>query len=89
LKSLLYASSLLIMIKKKPKKILEASGMDDLVSISQAAELRGVSHAAIQDLIKRGRLAPVEVAGRRLLRRGDVQGFQRASKGGRGNRASE
>jgi hypothetical protein len=34
-----------------------------------------LSHAAIQDLIKRGKLAAVEVGGRRFLRRTDVENF--------------
>jgi excisionase family DNA binding protein len=55
---------------------------DDLVTISQAARLRGVSPQAIDDLIGRGRLAAVEVAGLRLLRREDVKNFK-PSKGGK------
>jgi hypothetical protein len=62
--------------------------MDDLISIADAARLRGVSHAAIRDLIKRGRLVVAqEVAGRRLLRRGDVMNFEKAHEGGRGRKA--
>ena len=61
--------------------------MDDLISISEAARIRGVSHVAIQNLIKRGRLSTVEVAGRRLLRRGDVEGFKPESPRGRGRKA--
>lgn len=57
-------------------------GMGDLISISQAAELRGVTPQAIDDLLSRGRLEAVEVAGRRLLRRADVVNFKPA-KGGR------
>lgn len=75
------------MVKKKAKNLHEVSAsMDDLISISEAARLRQVSHAAIQDLIKRKRLFPVEVGGRRFLRRGDVRSFK-AEKGGRGRRA--
>ncbi len=62
--------------------------MDDLISIADAARLRGVSHAAIRDLIKRGRLTVAqEIAGRRLLRRGEVVSFEKAHKGGRGRKA--
>ena len=60
--------------------------MGELISISQAARLRGVSPQAIDDLIKRGRLEAVEVAGRRLLRRSDVEGFT-PETGGRGRKA--
>ncbi len=54
----------------------------DLITQSKAAKLRGVSTAAISDLIKRGRLHPIEVAGKRLLRRSEVVSFK-PSKGGR------
>jgi excisionase family DNA binding protein len=58
----------------------------ELISISQAARLRGVSPQAIDDLIRRGRLSAIEVAGRRLLRRKDVERF-RPELGGRGRKA--
>ena len=53
----------------------------DMISISDAAQIRGVSHGAIQDLIKRGRLASFEVGGRRLLSRKEVESFQPKSIG--------
>lgn len=61
--------------------------MRDLISIADAARLRGVSHAAIRSLIDRGRLASQEVAGRRVVRRSDVLAFK-AEKGGRGRKAT-
>jgi excisionase family DNA binding protein len=61
----------------------ESPDMDELISIAEAARLRGVSHTAIRDLIDRGRLTAQVIAGRRVLRRGDVVGFKQASKGGR------
>ncbi len=67
-------------MKKKEK-------MDDLISISEAARIRGVTHGAIQDLIARDRLSVVEVAGRRLLRRSDVVNFKPAAPMGRGRKA--
>jgi excisionase family DNA binding protein len=71
-------------MQRHTRKNVEDVG--ELVSISQAARLRGVSPQAIDDLIKRGRLPAVEVAGRRLLRRPDVEGFK-PETGGRGRRA--
>lgn len=68
------------------KKKKEGGALDDLISLTEAAELRGVSVQAIQDLIKRGRLNPVVVARRRVLRRGDVLTFE-PEKGGRGKKA--
>lgn len=56
--------------------------MKELISQTEAARLRGVSTSAISDLIKRGRLHPVEVGGHRLLRRTEVMNFT-PSKGGR------
>ena len=61
--------------------------MGEFVSLTQAAELRGVTVQAIQDLIRRGRLEALEVAGRRVLRRGDVENFE-PGKGGRGRKGS-
>lgn len=59
-----------------PMKKKEKESMDDLISISEAARIRGVTHGAIQDLIARDKLTPVVVAGRRLLRRGEVKGYK-------------
>jgi hypothetical protein len=70
---------------RRPQDKMEDVG--ELISISQAARLRGVSPQAIDDLIKRGRLAVIEVAGRRLLRRPDVECF-RPEAGGRGRKAA-
>jgi excisionase family DNA binding protein len=61
----------------------------DLISISEAARLRGVSHAAIQDLLMRGKLSAVEVAGRRLLSRAEVASFQPEPVGSPGKHATE
>lgn len=55
--------------------------ISDLISISEAARLRGVSHATIQDLIGRGKLVAVEVGGRRLLSRVQVEGFRPGAPG--------
>ena len=49
---------------------------NDLISISEAARLRGVSHAAIQNLIRRGKLSSVEIGGRRFLRRTEVDAYK-------------
>ncbi len=68
------------------KKTEVKTGVDDLISIAEAARLRGVTHGAIRNLIDRGRLASQEVAGRRVVRRGDVLAFKPES-GGRGRKA--
>ncbi len=53
----------------------------DMISMSEAAQIRAVSHSAIQDLIRRGRLSSFEVGGRRLLSRKEVESFQPKSVG--------
>ncbi len=54
---------------------MNSNKLDDLITQSEAARLRGVSPEAIADLIRRGRLTPVEIAGRNHLRRSEVLGF--------------
>lgn len=58
------------------------ASVSDLISIADAARLRGVTHGAIRDLIDRGRLSAVEVGGRRFVARADVEAFE-PDKGGR------
>ena len=55
--------------------------LEDLVSISDAARLRGVTPQSIDELITRGRLPAVEIAGRRLLNRSDVLNFKKDKPG--------
>ena len=56
--------------------------MQDLITRTQAATLRGVSRAAIADLISRGRLQVIEIAGREFLSRREIEKFE-PEKGGR------
>ena len=53
----------------------------DLITQSEAAKLRGVSPEAIADLVRRGRLTPVEVGGRKFLRRSEVVNFESLAGG--------
>jgi len=53
----------------------------DLISQTEAAEIRGVSRASINELIKRKRLTVVEVAGKKLLLRSEVEAFEKAKPG--------
>lgn len=55
--------------------------LKDLISQAEAARIRGVTRAAIRDLIRRGRLVPVEVAGRSLVHKGEVECFEKRSPG--------
>jgi excisionase family DNA binding protein len=47
----------------------------DLITPADAARLRGVTRSAITDLVKRGRLRSVDVAGRPFLYRSEVEKF--------------
>lgn len=49
--------------------------LNELITPTQAAKIRGVTRAAITSLIKRQRLRAIEIAGRPFLRRSDVENF--------------
>jgi len=53
----------------------------DLVTQKNAALMRGVTTAAIGDLIKRGRLRAVEMFGKVLVYRSEVENFEREKPG--------
>lgn len=53
------------------------------ISQAEAARIRGVSKQSIADLIKRGRLSKVSVAGRTLVLRAEVEAFVAKPKLGR------
>lgn len=48
----------------------------DLISQAEAAKVRGVTRAAIAYLIKHDRIKGVEVGGRTLVYRQDVESFE-------------
>jgi excisionase family DNA binding protein len=49
--------------------------LNELITPTQAARIRGVTRAAITSLIKRQRLRAIEIGGRPFLRRSDVENF--------------
>jgi len=55
--------------------------MTDLITMPEAAVLRGVTPAAISELVRRGRLRVVELFGRRLVSRSEVESFEPERKG--------
>jgi excisionase family DNA binding protein len=55
--------------------------MNDLITMPEAATLRGVTTAAITELVRRGRLRAVEMFGRRLVSRSEVESFEPERKG--------
>lgn len=65
-------------MKKNEKREGE---MPDLISQAEAARLRGVTRAAIQDLVRRGRIRSVEVGGRALVYRNEVINYEQGEPG--------
>ncbi len=59
-----------------PKLIVKRKKDDPLITVSEAARLRGVGETAIRNLVYRGRLAPVRLYGRILFNRADVERFE-------------
>jgi excisionase family DNA binding protein len=55
--------------------------MSMFVTIAEAAELRGVSRAAIHELVQRGRLSSERMLGRVLLYRSEVESFEKDKPG--------
>lgn len=49
---------------------------EDLISQKAAAEIRGISRAAINELVKRGRLQVLEIGGKKFLSRTEVESFE-------------
>lgn len=62
------------------KKIAKRQ-LGDFVTVTEAAELRGVSRAAIHALIQRGRLRSENVLGRILLYKSEVIAFEKNKPG--------
>lgn len=65
------------------KRKSQSTGDDisDLITIAEAARLRGVSRSAISELVRRGRLRSAEMFGRVLVYRSEVEGFQKQKPG--------
>lgn len=58
-----------------------ADEMGDLISQAEAARLRGVTRAAIQDLVRRGRIRSVSVGGRSLVYRSEILNYEKGEPG--------
>lgn len=59
--------------KRSAKVVLD---MSDLITLSEAADLRGTSVSAVSQLVRRGRLPAVEIFGKKLVRRSDVLSYE-------------
>lgn len=66
-------------MSQKAKK--DEDVMSDLISQAEAARIRGVTRAAIRDLIRRQRLRSVKVGGRELVFRSDIESFEKEKPG--------
>jgi excisionase family DNA binding protein len=67
-------------MKKKSEKG-KGSDMNDFITVTEAAKLRGVSRAAIHELVQRGRLRCEKMFGRVLLYRNEVESFEKDKPG--------
>lgn len=59
----------------------EGNDMSDFVTVTEAAQIRGVSRAAIHELVQRGRLRSKKMFGRVLLYRSEVESFEKEKPG--------
>lgn len=66
-------------MKKKITKNIDS--LSDLISQAEAARIRGVTRAAIADLIKRGKLRSVMVGGRALVYRSEIENYEKGEPG--------
>ena len=78
---LVFVKNQLATMKKRAKNFIEEQGkggldVKDLITITQAARLRGVTRQAIADLIERGRLSRYEIAGRPFVLRSEIEAFK-------------
>ncbi len=55
--------------------------LKDLITQAEAARIRDVSREAIADLIARGRLQTVEIAGQRFVKRSEIENFTERKAG--------
>ncbi len=60
---------------------MAANDLKDLITQAEAARIRDVSREAIADLISRGRLQTVEIAGQRFVKRSEVENFTERKSG--------
>ena len=63
-------------MKKNSEQQRDAAN-EPLISQAKAAEMCGMTRAAIHDMVSRGRLRSVEVEGRDLVYRKEVEAFER------------
>ncbi len=67
------------MTKKKAEQ--KSNDLSDLISQAEAARIRNVTRAAIQDLVRRGRIRAVNVGGRLLVYRSEIENYEKGLAG--------
>lgn len=70
---------ILRIMPKKPES--NQDQLSELVTVSEAAKVRNVTRQAIHALIERGRLRSVNMFGRVLLYRSEVEAFEKETPG--------
>ena len=70
-------------LNKSTIKYQQSVKPGDWISQAEAARIRSVSQQAIVNLIRRGRLTTVNMAGRTVVLRSEVENFMAQPKGGR------
>jgi predicted DNA-binding protein (UPF0251 family) len=68
---------------KRPPETIDRGNSGNYILQAEAARIRGVSQTAIANLIRRGRLSAVSVAGRTLVLRSEVEAFVPQPRTGR------
>jgi hypothetical protein len=62
--------------KASEKQAEDLPDVDDLITLQEAAEIRGRTTAALSELVRRGRLRSYEMFGRKLVSRREVEAFE-------------
>ena len=70
-------------LNKSTRRYQQSVKPGDWISQAEAARIRGVSQQAIVNLIRRSRLTTVNMAGRTVVLRSEVENFIAQPKGGR------
>lgn len=63
-------------VKTPDKEAGDMPDMNDLITLQEAAKIRGRTLSAITELVRRGRLRAYEKFGRKLLSRKEVEAFE-------------
>ncbi len=64
------------MLSEKLVAFAKKPDVDDLITVQEAARIRGVSGASVFQLIQRGRLRVEKVIGRTLVYRSEIENFE-------------